>query len=68
MEKVIKARKKYVCDHCGRDINIGDKYHFGKGKEPKFDDDFERQIGIHYYQYRLCFNRDVCTEWKGEGL
>jgi len=53
MKKVVIARKEYKCAHCGKPILIGEKYTLGKGRDPKLDDD-DNQIGIEYYQYRLC--------------
>jgi len=59
-EKEVKARKDYLCDICEKPIKKGDVYFFSKGKEPKFDDnDYDKQIGIKYYQYRYC-SRPLC--------
>ena len=58
METYLKARKEYPCDHCGQTIEIGEVYIFGKGRDPRYlEDDINNdniQVGIHYYQYRLC--------------
>ena len=65
MLKYIKARKEYLCDHCQQKIEIGEVYAFSKGREPRYlNDDInceDIQVGIHYYQYRLCLKAD-CSE------
>ena len=65
MEKFLKARKKYHCDHCLRLIYPGEIYRFGKGRGPRYlNDDIDCddiQVGIEYYQYRLCARDDCDT-------
>ncbi len=66
MEKFLKARKKYHCDHCLRLIYPGEIYRLGKGRDPRYkNDDINNdniQVGIRYYQYRLC-TRDDCDTY-----
>jgi len=56
------AKKEYRCDHCQQTIKIDDLYLFGKGRGPRYlDDDInceDTQVGIEYYQYRLCLRED----------
>jgi hypothetical protein len=54
MCNMVKARKDYKCDQCEGDIKKDDYYEFGKGRGPAYDKDCNEQIGIHYWQYRLC--------------
>ncbi|KKL13208.1 hypothetical protein LCGC14_2528070 [marine sediment metagenome] len=66
-EETHKARKNYICNHCDGPINRGELYVLGKGKEPRFDEDktsLGKQIGIKYYQFRLC---DTCIKRANEG-
>jgi len=66
MEKHIFARKEYPCDHCHQIIAKGELYLFGKGREPRYlNDDINnenKQVGIYYYQYRLCLKRGCGEE------
>lgn len=62
MERSVKARKQYVCDNCGKPIMKGEQHTFGKGKGPRFGDDFYTQIGISFYSYRLCADIDACNQ------
>lgn len=68
MEKYMYAQKNYPCDHCDRAIVPGELYLFGKGRGPRYlDSDINNdnvQVGIEYYQYRLCLKRD-CKEVVG---
>ncbi len=60
MEKYMYAQKRYPCDHCKRIIVPGELYLFKKGREPAYADDVhgnDVQVGINYYQYRLCLKR-----------
>lgn len=59
-ERYMRARKEYPCDHCGQIIEKGELYNFGKGRYPAFAEDVhgnDVQVGISYYQYRLCLKR-----------
>lgn len=57
---IIKSRKNYICDHCGCLIPKDILYEFGKGRGPRYDCD-GTQIGIEYYQYRLCVDSEGCN-------
>ena len=59
--RFITAKKIWTCDHCGKDINPGDKYQFESGNGPRYDDD-DKQIGIEYWSSRLCFDSLKCIE------
>ena len=65
MEKYIFARKEYHCDNCQQIIKVGELYLFVKGRGPRYkDDDIHHeniQVGIHYYQYRLCL-KEGCDD------
>ena len=55
MEKYMRARKEYPCDHCKQIIKKGELYLLDKGRAPRYSSDGSYiQIGINYYQYRLC--------------
>ena len=56
MEKIVKARKNWECDSCEGSINIGEMCLLGRGREPRDDDGYyeQKQIGIWYYEYRIC--------------
>ena len=57
-----KARKKWVCDWCGREINIGKIYIETRGRYPKINE-FDNQIGIEYILLRECVE---CTKYTEE--
>lgn len=64
-EKIVKARKRWLCDHCCRWIEVGEKYTFGTTREPNYTEDVmgnDIQDGIRYIQWRLCL-RDDCNEY-----
>lgn len=61
-EKHVIARKEWVCAFCERVIPIGKKHIFGKGRGARIDDDCETQIGIEYFEYRLCLDDPECKE------
>ena len=58
MDKIVKARKEHVCNECNNIIKIGDSYHYGEYREPKYGSfhgyGIADQIGINYIKYRLC--------------
>ena len=67
MERFMKAQKDYICDYCGKPIKKGRIYLFGKGRDPRYRaihplEQYrglsEEQVGIQYYQYRLCTRTD----------
>ena len=61
MEKMVIARKEHRCDSCGSQIKKGDKYLYGQGKDPRFDSG-DNQIGIEYYNYRICSKETDVTK------
>lgn len=72
MNNIVKARKAYLCDCCSRKIERGDKYTFGKTREPRYPEPHplqarsildDIQIGITYIHWRLCL-RDDCSEFS----
>lgn len=58
-EKIVKARKEYKCDRCGGIIREGNLHKHISGREPRYADDHETQIGIKYESYRTCL-KDMC--------
>ena len=53
-EKTVTARKDWLCNYCGGDINRGEKYFLEKFKTAKYDKKNDNQIGIEYMQYKIC--------------
>lgn len=68
MERVVKANKIHTCDHCGGDIQKGEKYITEKVRVPVYDED-EKQTKVDYFLFRY-HNRDCgirllnCLDWK----
>ena len=63
MEREVKARKKYQCEFCESVIKKGDIHKHGKIRGPRFDkDDFDKQIGVEYAEWRLCLDGSKCNE------
>ena len=60
MDKIVTTRKDHECCYCRRVIPKGSKALYIEGKEPRYDDEFEDQIGIKYYRVWLCHNDPVC--------
>ena len=54
-EKIITARKDWTCHSCDNIIKKGDKYLYGEGRAPRYDE-IDNQIGIQYYKYRICLS------------
>ena len=64
MEKKVKCRKNYKCDHCGEIINKGEYSFCGSDRQPRFSDgdgDHEEQIGIEYISWRLHADVILCN-------
>lgn len=59
IEKIVKAKKEHTCTRCGGVIRKGNSYKYYSGRQPKFADDHETQIGIEFFTDRVCLN-DVC--------
>ena len=69
MDKYLKARKSYLCDHCGQIIKAGEVYIFGKFREGRYAEDVmgnEVQVGIRYCQYRVCLKPDCGEVAEGD--
>lgn len=63
---VVKARKEYECVYCERKIKIGQLHEHGRTRGARYavdDVHGDVQIGIQYYEWRLCLEGDVgCVE------
>lgn len=56
-----KARKKYKCDYCEKDINKGDIFLSVKDRSPKYESlDNCKQIGINYYNGHIHLEHFEC--------
>ena len=62
-ERIVKAKKGYVCDNCGAEIKKGDRHISGSTRSPAYSEDGmgnDVQIGIIYEKWRLCDDNAKC--------
>ena len=59
IEKIVKARKEHICSRCGGIIRKGNLHKVYSGRQPRFADDHETQIGIEFFTDRTCLS-DAC--------
>jgi len=58
-EKLVKAKKDYACDNCGKKITKGSYHISGSTRGPEFNED-DVQVGIVYEKWRLCEDYMKC--------
>ena len=58
-ERIVKAKKDYVCNNCGAKILEGDYHVSGSTRGPAYDK-HDLQNGIHYEKWRLCEDNAKC--------
>ena len=51
IEKIVRARKEYICDNCGEIIQKGELHFYYKFKVGKFDEACN-QVGVEYVESR----------------
>ena len=62
-ERIVKAKKDYVCDNCGAEIKKGDYHISGSTRVPAYGEDGmgnDVQVGIFYEKWRLCEDYTKC--------
>ncbi len=62
IEKIVKCKTDHKCAYCNKTINSGSSAFYMSGKEPRFDNSKDNQIGITYYNIWYCYNKNL-NEW-----